>query len=138
MKFKAAIFALYHDEHFLLLKRSFEDRWYAGCWNFPGGKTDEGETSDEAAFRELHEEAGILLPHPEIQICDFSLTVPTAKRAILDVYYGICANKIVPTLNDEHSAYAWLTLSDLITLHTRKEATPSTLTIAENFLRVHK
>ena len=32
---------------------------YKGLYNFVGGKVEEGETNDEAAYRELFEETGI-------------------------------------------------------------------------------
>ena len=32
---------------------------YKGLYNFVGGKVEEGETNDDAAYRELFEETGI-------------------------------------------------------------------------------
>ena len=32
---------------------------YKGMYNFVGGKVEEGETNDEAAYRELFEETGM-------------------------------------------------------------------------------
>ncbi|MEP7138392.1 MAG: NUDIX domain-containing protein [Caldimonas sp.] len=43
---------------FLLTSRP-EGKVYAGWWEFPGGKLEEGESVVEALARELHEELGI-------------------------------------------------------------------------------
>ena len=41
----------------LLIKRGKSP--YQGCWALPGGKLGEGETLEEAAYRELYEETGV-------------------------------------------------------------------------------
>jgi 8-oxo-dGTP diphosphatase len=46
------------DGAFLLAQRP-AGKVYAGWWEFPGGKVDEGETTVLALSRELHEELGI-------------------------------------------------------------------------------
>lgn len=45
------------NERILFCKRKKDP--YAGKLNFPGGKWEEGETNEEAAYRELFEETGI-------------------------------------------------------------------------------
>lgn len=52
--------AVIYDDHgrFLLAQRP-AGKVYAGYWEFPGGKVDDGESSYEALCRELHEELGI-------------------------------------------------------------------------------
>lgn len=47
---------------FLLTRRSEELRNHGGQWALPGGRLDPGETVEEAARRELHEELGVDLP----------------------------------------------------------------------------
>ena len=48
------------DDAFLLTSRP-EGKAYAGYWEFPGGKLEEGETVEQALRRELQEEIGITI-----------------------------------------------------------------------------
>jgi len=45
----------------VLTRRAGGLRAHAGQWALPGGRIDEGETPEQAALRELHEEVGLLL-----------------------------------------------------------------------------
>lgn len=45
----------------LLTRRAESLRSHAGQWALPGGRIDAGETPEEAALRELHEEVGLAL-----------------------------------------------------------------------------
>ena len=47
---------------FLLTKRATTLRAHAGQWALPGGRCDPGETLEQTALRELHEELGLDLP----------------------------------------------------------------------------
>jgi len=53
------------EGRFLLTSRP-EGKVYAGYWEFPGGKIEQGETVHDALARELHEELGITIgeSHP--------------------------------------------------------------------------
>jgi 8-oxo-dGTP pyrophosphatase MutT (NUDIX family) len=55
-----------HDEWhpapaLILTRRSETLRNHAGQWAFPGGRLDPGETVEETALREMHEEVNVLL-----------------------------------------------------------------------------
>jgi 8-oxo-dGTP pyrophosphatase MutT (NUDIX family) len=44
---------------FLITRRASKLRDHAGQWALPGGRIDEGESAEDAARRELHEELGL-------------------------------------------------------------------------------
>ncbi|KAF1686024.1 DNA mismatch repair protein MutT [Pseudoxanthomonas broegbernensis] len=67
----------------VLLARRGEDSDLAGLWEFPGGKREPGETSEQALVRELHEELGI-----EAEVGEALIEVPQeypGKRLRLEV-----------------------------------------------------
>ena len=54
----AAAVMLRADGKFLLAQRP-ANKVYAGYWEFPGGKIEDGESAERALARELHEELGV-------------------------------------------------------------------------------
>ncbi len=71
----------------LWVQRGIEPR--RGLWAIPGGYLEGGETLAEGAARELHEEAGILLPPGQLQMymtgtLTFINQVYVAFRAVVD------------------------------------------------------
>ncbi|SEK96914.1 8-oxo-dGTP diphosphatase [Roseateles sp. YR242] len=62
-----------HEGDFLLTSRP-EGKVYAGYWEFPGGKLEQGETVAQALRRELQEELGITIgeAHPwKVEMMDY-------------------------------------------------------------------
>jgi 8-oxo-dGTP diphosphatase len=56
----ASLVIIFNDKgEVLLLKRSQKVDSYRGLWGFPGGKREEGETSVDAAIREVYEETSL-------------------------------------------------------------------------------
>ncbi|MFO1160192.1 MAG: CoA pyrophosphatase [Reyranellaceae bacterium] len=51
---------------FLLTKRTPRLRAHGGQWALPGGRVDPGETIEQTALRELHEELGVLASTDDI------------------------------------------------------------------------
>jgi 8-oxo-dGTP diphosphatase len=56
---EAAVAVLCRDDGLVLLGQRPEGKPWAGWWEFPGGKIEEGETPFHALQRELHEELGV-------------------------------------------------------------------------------
>lgn len=55
----AAVGVIQRADGFVLLGERPAGKPWAGWWEFPGGKIEEGETAENALKRELHEELGI-------------------------------------------------------------------------------
>ena len=79
-----------YEDRLLWVQRDIEPQ--RGRWAIPGGYLEAGETLAEGAARELHEEAGILLPPGQLQLymtgtITFIHQVYVAFRATVDTDY---------------------------------------------------
>ena len=81
---------------------------YKGMYNFVGGKKEEGETDDEAAYRELFEETGI--SKDDIELDHFMDINYYKYENDLQVYYGVLKNDV--TLVEEKNKLEWLPIDD--------------------------
>ncbi|MEH6582733.1 MAG: NUDIX domain-containing protein [Halioglobus sp.] len=54
------------EDRLLWVQRELEPQ--RGLWSIPGGFLENGETLAEGAARELHEEAGVLIPASQLQL----------------------------------------------------------------------
>jgi 8-oxo-dGTP pyrophosphatase MutT (NUDIX family) len=86
----------------LLMKRSD-----TGEWAFPGGHIEDGETADKAAWREFFEETGYRLG----SVGD--LLMRRVKDGVdFTTFVSECEDEFVPTLNEEHTAFGWVSPAD--------------------------
>ena len=81
---------------------------YKGLYNFVGGKVEDNETNDEAAYRELFEETGI--SNKDIELDHFMDLNYFKYENNLQVYYGILKHEV--TLVEEKNKLEWVTISD--------------------------
>ena len=81
---------------------------YKGQYNFVGGKVEENESNDEAAYRELFEETGI--SSKDIELDHFMDLNYFKYENNLQVYYGILKHEI--TLKEEKNKLEWVTIND--------------------------
>jgi 8-oxo-dGTP pyrophosphatase MutT (NUDIX family) len=76
-------------------------------WAFPGGRIEEGETPEDAVIREVREETGWTKPE--------DLKTKLEEKTKQDGYITFrqkITSEFIPTLNKEHSAYAWAPLDN--------------------------
>ena len=90
---------------------------YKGMYNFVGGKVEEGETNEEAAYRELYEETGI--SKSDIELDHFMDLNYFKYENNLQVYYGILKNEV--TLVEERNKLEWVPINEEL-LNTKKFA----------------
>ena len=81
---------------------------YKGMYNFVGGKVEEGETNDEAAYRELFEETGI--SKNDIELDHFMDINYFKYENNIQVYYGILKHEV--ELVEERNKLEWLTIDE--------------------------
>ena len=79
---------------------------YKGKYNFVGGKVEEGESNDEAAYRELFEETGI--SKNDIELDHFMDLNYFKYGNNLQVYYGILKQNV--KLVEEKNKLVWIVL----------------------------
>ena len=80
---------------------------YKGKYNFVGGKVEEGETNDQAAYRELFEETGI--SSKDIELDHFMDLNYFKYENNIQVYYGIIKHKV--KLIEEKNKLEWVEIN---------------------------
>lgn len=81
---------------------------YKGKYNFVGGKVEEGESNDFAAYRELFEETGIA--KEDIELEHFMDLNYFKYGNNIQVYYGILKHEV--NLIEEKNKLEWVTIDE--------------------------
>jgi 8-oxo-dGTP diphosphatase len=103
---------------YLLLKRSVHSRFYAGEWEFPGGKINPGEKLDEALLREIEEETGLKVSLERVA-GSAEAELPAARVAYLIFEAKIESGQV--RLSKEHDDFAWAAPEDMPTFDLVKQ-----------------
>lgn len=81
---------------------------YKGMYNFVGGKVEPGESSSDAAYRELYEETGV--GRAQIRLHHFMDITYYYQDFVLELYTGILREDVV--LKEEVNPLIWLSLQE--------------------------
>jgi 8-oxo-dGTP diphosphatase len=94
----------------LLMRRSSFNRNFAGCWEWPGGKVDDGEDFATALLREAREETGLA-----VQITGLAGAMTYEMAAAHIVLLCMEASRVSGELrlSEEHDDLAWVPLGEL-------------------------
>lgn len=98
--------AIKRSGKYLLVKRSSNDS-SPGLWEFPGGKSEKGESYEETGIREIREEAGL-----ELKSLDILGSYIRPRRSgrgnirMILAYSEDFSGSV--KLSEEHSDYRWV------------------------------
>jgi 8-oxo-dGTP diphosphatase len=113
--------AVLQDGKLLVVKRTIEDDTLGGEWELPGGGVDPGETIEQGAIRELHEETGLAVDEVLGVFNGFDYVTPK-KPKVRQVNFKVAVKpgtvRLEPT---EHDEYRWITAADIPSLDATKE-----------------
>lgn len=99
--------------HVLLIERGWDP--FKNQWALAGGHVDTGETSLEAAVRELEEETGITVPAADLQqVGAFDAPGRDPRgRYVTVAYTATLPAPVQPTAGDDATAARWWPLNAL-------------------------
>ena len=103
MKTLRVVAAIIENNNQILIAQRLKGE-FAGLWEFPGGKIEEGETPEQALIREIEEEFDT-----ELNINKFLTTIEHQYETfylIMDCY--ICSIKYGNLVLHDHMAYKWI------------------------------
>lgn len=98
---------------FLLMKRNL-NKIYEHLWQGVAGKIEEGETSSEAAIRELKEETGLSPVNMFVADHISKFYEVYGDRINLVPVFGIEVDSEIINLSEEHISYKWVDINEAL------------------------
>ena len=106
----AAGLLVWHRTAGVLLQHRVEWSHFGGTWGLPGGARKEGESAQDAAFREANEEAGV----PAELLRVMSSSVLDREVWTYTTVVAEALEEFVPVIGDaESEALAWVAVADV-------------------------
>jgi 8-oxo-dGTP pyrophosphatase MutT (NUDIX family) len=136
LQFSAGIITYFKQDHqieYLLL------HYPGGYWDLPKGKMEAGESKEETALRELHEETGLtadILPGFEVSLAYMFKQAGDLISKEVYFFVGQAYSKEIK-LSYEHRGYVWLPYEKALKQLTFKNA-QDVLIKADEFLKMAK
>ncbi len=111
MKRRTTTAGIIEREGALLLLRKRKDSSIGDVWEFPGGKSREGESPEEALIRECFEETGLEVI-PGKQLGEFSFTNKETRYTLL--VFAILEQRGMVAITSDHIDYRWVPREELL------------------------
>ena len=108
--------AVVKDSKILVVRRVAHDDTLAGEWELPGGGVDSGETIEQGAMRELHEETGLEVDKILGTFEGFDYTT-SKKPKVRQINFKVSVKPGDIRLT-EHDMYKWIKADDIPGLKT--------------------
>ena len=104
---------LKYNDKYLIVKRSDNDDFMPGAWEFPGGNLENNELMEEALKRELKEEIGFNLLDNTCKLINYTDEIKEKNNKIihvieLDFLIECDNNNFDIVLSNEHTDYKWV------------------------------
>lgn len=96
-----------HESMIFATQRGYGE--FAGGWEFPGGKVEDGETPEAALVREIHEELEATISVDDF-ICQVEYDYPTFHLSMKCYLCSVVAGHLTLL---EHNAAKWLDANNL-------------------------
>jgi 8-oxo-dGTP diphosphatase len=97
-------------DRYLLMRRGSGLTHSPGKWEFPAGKANDGESDEQAFFREMLEETGrVFRPRSSFEM---------QAEGSTEVYRLVCficdADSEMIKMSNEHTDFKWLEMKDIV------------------------
>lgn len=110
----AIVDSLEHPQRLLSARRK-APKSFAGSWEFPGGKVEDGETNEQALIREITEELGVEITIGDEIVNPDGDSWPVVNNWQMRVWLVEIASG-EPHIGREHDQIAWLDFAEALSV----------------------